>query len=142
MQTTCKGLANRLGEGAGQATRAGGSIPDYWRRAPAYIRALAAARQCARAHLRSPASPARFGPTCANFGQMPKKTSLAAHGISCQRGGRLLFEGLSFALQPGDGLLVTGPNGAGKDEPVAADRRAPAAAGGQHRRRGWVGPAP
>ncbi len=45
---------------------------------------------------------------------MPIKTSLAAHEISCQRGGKLLFEGLSFTLQPGDGLLVTGPNGAGK----------------------------
>ena len=45
---------------------------------------------------------------------MPIKTSLAAHGISCQRGGRLLFTGLSFTLQPGQGLLVTGPNGAGK----------------------------
>jgi heme exporter protein A len=45
---------------------------------------------------------------------MPKKTSLAANAISCQRGGRLLFEGLSFALEPGESLLVTGPNGAGK----------------------------
>jgi heme exporter protein A len=45
---------------------------------------------------------------------MPTKTSLAAHGISCQRGGRLLFEGLSFALEPGESLLVSGPNGAGK----------------------------
>jgi heme exporter protein A len=45
---------------------------------------------------------------------MPTKTSLAAHGISCQRGGRLLFEGLSFALGPGESLLVSGPNGAGK----------------------------
>jgi heme exporter protein A len=45
---------------------------------------------------------------------MPIKTSLAAHEISCQRGGRLLFRGLSFTLQPGEGLLVTGPNGAGK----------------------------
>jgi heme exporter protein A len=45
---------------------------------------------------------------------MPPKTSLAAHEISCQRGGRLLFRSLSFALQPGEGLLVTGPNGAGK----------------------------
>ncbi len=40
--------------------------------------------------------------------------SLAAHEISCQRGGRLVFEGLSFALEPGEALLVTGPNGAGK----------------------------
>src|SRR5262245_47614314 len=45
---------------------------------------------------------------------MPTKTSLAAKGISCQRGSRLLFEGLSFVLQPGESLLVTGPNGAGK----------------------------
>jgi heme exporter protein A len=42
------------------------------------------------------------------------RTSLAANGISCQRGGRLLFTDLSFALSPGEGLLVTGPNGAGK----------------------------
>jgi heme exporter protein A len=41
-------------------------------------------------------------------------TSLAADGISCQRGGRMLFAKLSFALSPGEGLLVTGPNGAGK----------------------------
>jgi heme exporter protein A len=45
---------------------------------------------------------------------MPIRTSLAAKGISCQRGGRVLFEGLSFALEPGESLLVTGPNGAGK----------------------------
>jgi heme exporter protein A len=45
---------------------------------------------------------------------MPIKTSLAANEISCQRGGRLLFEDLSFALQPGESLLVSGPNGAGK----------------------------
>jgi heme exporter protein A len=45
---------------------------------------------------------------------MPLTTSLAAHEISCQRGGRLLFAGLNFALAPGESLLVTGPNGAGK----------------------------
>ena len=45
---------------------------------------------------------------------MPIKTSLVAHGIACQRGGRLLFADLSFTLEPGQGLLVTGPNGAGK----------------------------
>jgi heme exporter protein A len=45
---------------------------------------------------------------------MPQEISLAAHGIGCQRGGRTLFEGLSFALMPGETLLVTGPNGAGK----------------------------
>ena len=30
------------------------------------------------------------------------------------RGGRLLFDGLDLALSPGDGVLVTGPNGCGK----------------------------
>jgi len=45
---------------------------------------------------------------------MPQTIGLAAHGIACQRGERLLFEDLSFNLAPGDGLLVTGPNGSGK----------------------------
>ncbi|MGB6767792.1 MAG: heme ABC exporter ATP-binding protein CcmA, partial [Methyloceanibacter sp.] len=63
---------------------------------------------------RKPLRLPRFGPTCANSGQMPQTASLAAHEISCQRGGRLLFADLSFALGPGEGLLVTGPNGAGK----------------------------
>ena len=40
--------------------------------------------------------------------------SLAFRDVACLRGGRLLFEGLSFALAPGDAALVTGPNGAGK----------------------------
>jgi heme exporter protein A len=45
---------------------------------------------------------------------MPERIGLAAHDISCQRGGKILFQDLSFALAPGEGLLVTGPNGAGK----------------------------
>ncbi len=45
---------------------------------------------------------------------MPQTIGLAAHGIACQRGERLLFEDLSFNLAPGEGLLVTGPNGSGK----------------------------
>jgi heme exporter protein A len=45
---------------------------------------------------------------------MPERIGLAAHDISCRRGSRLLFQGLSFALEPGEGLMVTGPNGAGK----------------------------
>ena len=34
--------------------------------------------------------------------------------VACIRGGRLLFEGVSFAVPAGDALLVQGPNGAGK----------------------------
>lgn len=34
--------------------------------------------------------------------------------VACVRGGRLLFEGLSLSLAPGDALWVQGPNGAGK----------------------------
>ncbi len=45
---------------------------------------------------------------------MPQTIGLAAHDISCQRGGRTVFNGVSFKLSPGQALLVTGPNGAGK----------------------------
>lgn len=34
--------------------------------------------------------------------------------VSLRRGGRLLFEGLSLALEPGQALQVAGPNGSGK----------------------------
>lgn len=39
---------------------------------------------------------------------------LRASGLALVRGGRLLFEGLDFALHAGEALIVTGPNGAGK----------------------------
>jgi heme exporter protein A len=39
---------------------------------------------------------------------------LVAREIACRRGGRLIFRGLSFALRPGDAMLLTGPNGSGK----------------------------
>ncbi len=41
-------------------------------------------------------------------------TQLAAHDLACIRGGRVLFAQVSFALGPGDALLVTGANGVGK----------------------------
>ena len=34
--------------------------------------------------------------------------------VACWRGDRLLFDGLSFQLQPGEALVVEGPNGIGK----------------------------
>lgn len=39
---------------------------------------------------------------------------LAVEGLACERGGRRLFAGLSFAVEPGMLLQVTGANGAGK----------------------------
>jgi heme exporter protein A len=45
---------------------------------------------------------------------MPHRIGLAAYDLSCQRGGRIVFERQSFALVPGEALLVSGPNGAGK----------------------------
>lgn len=41
-------------------------------------------------------------------------SGLKAEGLTLVRGQRLLFEGLGFALAPGDALIVTGANGAGK----------------------------
>jgi heme exporter protein A len=45
---------------------------------------------------------------------MQPAANLAADDISCQRGGRVLFERLSFVIGRGEALLVTGPNGSGK----------------------------
>lgn len=39
---------------------------------------------------------------------------LAVHDIACRRGDRILFRGLSFALEAGAALHVAGPNGVGK----------------------------
>jgi heme exporter protein A len=39
---------------------------------------------------------------------------LTARELACVRGGRVVFENLSFAAASGEALVVTGPNGAGK----------------------------
>ena len=39
---------------------------------------------------------------------------LKIDNVACRRGGRLLFEGLSLTLGPGEAAVATGPNGAGK----------------------------
>jgi heme exporter protein A len=39
---------------------------------------------------------------------------LSAVDLACRRGGRAVFEGLTFALEGGEALTVTGRNGAGK----------------------------
>jgi heme exporter protein A len=54
--------------------------------------------------------------------------ALAFDGVGCVRGGRTVFSGVSFDLQPGDAGVVSGPNGVGKSSLVriAAGLLAPA----------------
>ena len=54
--------------------------------------------------------------------------ALAVDGVGCVRGGRTVFSGVSFDLQPGDAGVVSGPNGVGKSSLVriAAGLLAPA----------------
>jgi heme exporter protein A len=40
--------------------------------------------------------------------------TLSAQALTCQRGGRAVFQGLDFSVAAGEALLVTGRNGAGK----------------------------
>jgi heme exporter protein A len=40
--------------------------------------------------------------------------TLEANALECVRGGRTLFQGLNFSLEPGEMLEVSGPNGSGK----------------------------
>ena len=57
--------------------------------------------------------------------------------VACVRGGRVLFEDLSFNLEPGGAVLVTGPNGAGKSSLIrVAAGLLRAVAGGGRRRTG------
>ena len=39
---------------------------------------------------------------------------LLGRGLACERGGRLVFAGVDFAVAAGEALVVRGPNGAGK----------------------------
>jgi len=39
---------------------------------------------------------------------------IAFDDVGCTRGGRMLFQNISFTLEPGAALIVSGPNGVGK----------------------------
>lgn len=54
--------------------------------------------------------------------------TLAFRDVACVRGGRVLFEGLSFVLGAGEAAVVAGPNGVGKSSliRIAAGLLAPA----------------
>lgn len=45
---------------------------------------------------------------------MQNPIQLTVQDLTCIRGGRTVFEGLSFGLKSGKGVELTGPNGAGK----------------------------
>jgi heme exporter protein A len=44
----------------------------------------------------------------------PTPARIAAHDLACRRGDRVLFRGVSFTLNPGEALQVSGANGIGK----------------------------
>ena len=46
--------------------------------------------------------------------QHAARTLLEVRGVTCQRDDRVLFDGLSFTVQPGEVIQVVGPNGVGK----------------------------
>jgi heme exporter protein A len=59
---------------------------------------------------------------------------LELRGVACIRGGRLLFEALDLALEPGGAALVAGPNGAGKSSLIRIAAGLLAAAAGKVKR--------
>lgn len=57
---------------------------------------------------------AGFAMVRAMFDQTQSPVTLSVSDLSARRGGRTIFEGLSFDLQNGQSMAVVGPNGSGK----------------------------
>jgi heme exporter protein A len=55
-----------------------------------------------------------MGMTWVLMQQSTERLTLLADNLAQSRGGRLLFEHLSFSVKPTETLLLTGPNGSGK----------------------------
>jgi heme exporter protein A len=45
---------------------------------------------------------------------------LSGEDLACERGGRMLFAGVSFTLDAGEAVLIEGPNGSGKTTLIRA----------------------
>ncbi|MBS0502804.1 MAG: heme ABC exporter ATP-binding protein CcmA [Proteobacteria bacterium] len=65
-------------------------------------------------------------------------SSLRFENVACVRGGRLLFEDVSFALSAGQAAIVTGPNGTGKSSLLRVAAGLLDAAAGRIERNGAV----
>ena len=60
------------------------------------------------------------------------KPLLGFDGVTCRRGGRLLFEDLDLKIGPGEALHLVGPNGCGKSSLIRL------AAGLLRAEQGWI----
>lgn len=65
--------------------------------------------------------------------------AISAQKLACRRGDRLLFRGLSFALESGEALHVTGANGTGKTTLIRALAGLTTPFAGEVARKGEVG---
>ena len=73
-----------------------------------------ASRRAVKPDLSSRRRPVRSLPVAPAQAEATAGESLEAVNLTCRRNGRLLFSELSFALGPGEAVLVDGPNGSGK----------------------------
>jgi heme exporter protein A len=66
------------------------------------------------------------------------KPLLRFEGVTCHRGGRLLFDGLDLRIGPGEALHLSGPNGSGKSSLIRLAAGLLRAEGGRVERSGFA----